>query len=127
MSDSTWWQAAEILDGNGIDLSALHVGLHTASPGRGGSLAAELSGHGYARMDIAALISGITAEGVIVLISPLTFPDPTGSGGTVTHVSLNTASSAGNMRALKALAAPYVWQIGEPPLTFPAAGLSWAF
>lgn len=123
MSDLTYAQAVALM--TAIGTSDWYFALCTASPGKAGSLANELTGHAYARADAAGKLSGITTEGVVVLISPLAFPDPTGSAGTATHIALvDTSSGAADMRAFKALPAPYVWENGAAPLTFPAGGLS---
>lgn len=79
--------------------STVYVGLHTATPGETGSLSNELSGSGYTRQS-ASFGTVTTATDDTVNVSTdadITFGPATGSWGTITHVSIHDAASAGNM------------------------------
>lgn len=71
------------------------VGLSTADPGDDGSGLAEPSGNNYSRVTHntwnAAAGGAATNDGAI------SFPNPSGSWGTVTHVCLFDAASGGNL------------------------------
>ncbi len=79
-----------------------YLGLHTSDPGETGSHTNELVGNGYAR--IAANLSVDTA-GRYHNNAQEEFPIATASWGTVTHVSIEDASSGGNGTYNAALAA----------------------
>ena len=76
--------------------TAVYLGLHTSDPGEAGSTSAEIStsGTAYARQAVtfAAAASGSAASNATV-----TFSAATASWGTITHISINDASTAGNM------------------------------
>lgn len=78
-------------------LTNLYVALHTADPGKSGNQTTnEISYTGYARVAVLRTSSGWTVT--TNSVSPnadVTFPASTGgTGGTVTHVSIGTASSS---------------------------------
>lgn len=73
----------------------IYVALHTADPTDDGSVG-EVVGNGYARQEIA--FSAPTSDGTAykcVNSADVTFPDPTGNWGTITHLSLWDADTAG--------------------------------
>lgn len=70
--------------------STAWVALHSADPGTTTG-ANELSGGGYARVQI----TWSSGSGGTLTCSPITFNHP---AGTITHASLNTASSGGTMK-----------------------------
>lgn len=73
--------------------SALYVGLYTSSPGDDDS-GTEVSGGSYARQTASfAAASG----GSCATDATITFPAATANWGTITHVSVHDASSAGNL------------------------------
>lgn len=73
--------------------SALYVGLYTSSPGDDDS-GTEVSGGSYARQTASfAAASG----GSCSTDATITFPAATANWGTITHVSVHDASSAGNL------------------------------
>ena len=76
--------------------AAVYLSLHTSDPGETGSTGAEIStsSTAYARQAItfAAAASGSAASNATV-----TFSAATASWGTITHIGINDASTAGNM------------------------------
>lgn len=86
--------------------STVYVGLHTADPGETGSTSNELSGLGYTRQS--ASFGTITTIADLVSVSTdanITFGPATGNWGTISHISLHDAASAGNMMFYGALSA----------------------
>ena len=82
--------------------SAVYIGLHTADPTDAGT-GAEVSGNGYARqsMAFAASSSGTASNSAAV-----EFPAASGGNwGTITHIGIYDASSAGNLLFHAALTA----------------------
>lgn len=76
-----------------------YIGLSTADPTDDASGLAEPSGNNYSRVttsgsDWSAASSGATSNATV-----LTFPEASGSWGTVTHFALFDATSGGNMLA----------------------------
>lgn len=80
--------------------STVYVGLFTSSPSEDGS-GTEVSGGSYARQSGAFTTSGNTAT----TSAAIEFPTATGSWGTITHIGIYDASSAGNLLAYAALTA----------------------
>lgn len=72
--------------------TTVYLSLHTATPGDDGT-GAEVSGGSYARQSFASTISGNAASNT----SAIEFPTATGSWGTVSHVGVWDASTAGNL------------------------------
>ena len=72
----------------------VYVGLHTGSPADDNSGANEITGNGYTRKvaSFAAAASGSASTDATI-----TFDAATGNWGTITHISLYDASSAGNL------------------------------
>lgn len=79
--------------------TAWYIALHTADPGEAGG-GAEVSGGAYARVaaTFSAAASGATSNSGVV-----TFPTATASWGTVTHMAIWDALTAGNMLMYAAL------------------------
>lgn len=101
--------------------SARYVALHTADPTEAGNVG-ELSGNGYARQaatfDVA--VAGVTQNGD----NPISFgPCTTANWGTVTHLSIWDAPSAGNCLWQGPLAASKTVNVGES-LQIPLNGLT---
>ena len=74
----------------------VYISLHTEDPTDDGSKG-EVSGNGYARQEIA--FSAPTSDGTgykCVNSADVTFGDPTGNWGTITHLSLWDTDAAGN-------------------------------
>ena len=80
--------------------STVYVGLFTSSPSEDGS-GTEVSGGSYARQSGAFTTSNNTAT----TSAAIEFPTATASWGTITHIGIYDASSAGNLLAYAALTA----------------------
>lgn len=79
--------------------SALHIALFTAAPSDSGG-GTEVSGGAYARVQVARADAQWTAPGAAGLIdnvNAITFPTATANWGTVTHVGIFDAATAGNL------------------------------
>ena len=75
---------------------SLYLSLHTADPGEAGTqTTSEISYTGYARKAVARSGAGFTVTGnTVVLAADNDFPEMTGgTGGTVTHFGIGSASS----------------------------------
>ena len=72
----------------------VYVGLNTGSPLDNNSGANEVTGNGYTRK-VAAF--GSAAAGSASTNATITFDAATGNWGTITHISIYDASSAGNL------------------------------
>src|SRR6478609_10149150 len=75
---------------------SLYISLHTADPGEAGDqTTSEISYTGYARQAIARSGAGFTVTGnAVVPAADTTFPTSSGgTGGTITHYGIGTASS----------------------------------
>lgn len=104
----------EILDhvfgGNAYSApGTLYVALFTAvSDGEAGTVT-EVSGGGYARQSAAFTVTGNTASNS----ASIEYPTATASYGTVTHVGIYDASSAGNLMAYASLTASKAIDTGD--------------
>lgn len=75
-----------------------HLALLTASPGETGSLAAEVSGSGYARVDLASKMTAtVLGTGLCTNSAALAFAASGGDWGAITHVAVCDAASGGNV------------------------------
>jgi len=81
----------------------IYVGLSTADPLDSGSGLAEPSGNGYARVATSSASWTTSSSGSLSNASDISFPQATGSWGTITHFALFDAASSGNMLAHGAL------------------------
>jgi hypothetical protein len=101
-SFSDYWEN-EILDhlfGKGnYTPPTIYVGLSTAEPGDDGSGLSEPSGDGYARVQTSGSDWNAASGGQLDNANDITFPEATGSWGTVTHFALFDAASGGSMLA----------------------------
>lgn len=90
--------------------STLYLALHTASPAEDGS-GAEVSttGTAYARQTVAFTVSGNTAT----TSAAVEFATATANFGTVTHVGVWDASTAGNLIAYAALTSSKTIETGD--------------
>jgi hypothetical protein len=99
--------------------------LFTANPAEDAS-GAEVTGGSYARVQISRAAGSWTApsQGAdaaeVENVDPFTFPAPTASWGTVTHVGLMDALTAGNLLYYGALTTPRVVPSGAEPPEFAA-------
>ena len=103
----------EILDhvfgGNAYTAPAtLYLALFTSNPDEDGS-GTEVSGTSYARTSVAFTVSGNTASNT----AAVEFPTAGGSWGTVSHVGIYDASSAGNLMAYAALTTSKAIESGD--------------
>lgn len=80
--------------------SAVYVALFTSNPAEDGS-GTEVSGGGYARQAGSFSVTGNTAT----TTAAIEYPTATADYGTVTHVGIYDASTAGNLLAYAALTA----------------------
>lgn len=86
----------------GTNLTAptnIYIAAFTASPTDAGN-AGEVSGNGYARIQVAATTANWSAHGTggpSSNVNDITFAAATGNWGTVTHVARFDASTGGNM------------------------------
>lgn len=88
--------------------STLYVALYTAAPGETGG-GTELSGSGYARQTAAFTTSGNTTSNS----AAIEFPTATAAWGTITHVGVFDASTAGNLLVYTALTASKTIDSGD--------------
>lgn len=79
--------------------AAVYLGLYTSAPSDAGG-GTEVSGAGYARQ---AITFSAASGGAISNTAAVQFTATGGSYGTVTHVGIFDASSAGNLLAWKAI------------------------
>ena len=73
--------------------TAWYIGLFTADPTDTGSAATELTGSGYSRTAVTFSVSGNTATSS----GAVEFDAATGTWGTISHIGIFDAASAGNM------------------------------
>lgn len=73
--------------------AVVYVGLHTADPTDDGS-GTEVSGGSYART---AVTFGAPSNGVSTNSADVEFPQASGTWGTITHIGIWDASSAGDL------------------------------
>ena len=88
--------------------ATLYLGLFTSNPNEDGS-GTEVSGGGYVRQSVAFTISGNTASNT----AAVEYPTATANYGTVTHVGIYDASSAGNLIAYAALTSSKTIETGD--------------
>ena len=90
--------------------ATLYLALFTANPNEDGSgTEVSTSGTAYARQSVAFTISGNTASNT----AAVEYPTATASYGTVSHVGIYDASSAGNLIAYAALTSSKSIEIGD--------------
>jgi hypothetical protein len=77
----------------------IYVGLSTADPTDNASGLAEPSGNGYTRVQTSGTDWNTASGGSLSNANDITFPEATGSWGTVTHFALFDAASGPNMLA----------------------------
>lgn len=89
-----------LFNGAAFSIGTLYVGLYTAAPTDAGG-GTEVSGNGYARVAVTCNTTNFptTNDGVIENGVTFNFPTPTGNWGTVTHIGLFDAATAGNLLA----------------------------
>lgn len=77
----------------------IYVGLSTADPTDDATGLAEPSGNAYARVATSGANWNAASSGTIDNANDITFPEASGSWGTLTHFVLFDAASGGNMLA----------------------------
>lgn len=81
----------------------IYVGLSTAEPLDDSSGLAEPSGNAYARVSTTGTDWNTASGGALDNANEITFPEATGSWGTITHFALFDAATGSNMLAYGAL------------------------
>lgn len=90
--------------------STLYLALHTATPDEDGSgTEVSTSGTAYARQTVAFTVSGNTAT----TSAAVEYPTATANFGTVSHVGIWDASTAGNLIAYAALTSSKAIETGD--------------
>jgi hypothetical protein len=116
--------------------ATVYVGLLTAAPSDTGG-GTEVTGGSYARASVTSSLanwagtqaSGSTTastgtNGTTSNNNAITFPVPTANWGTITHLAIYDAASAGNLLFWSALTASKTVNSGDAAPSFPAAALS---
>jgi len=116
--------------------ATVYVALLTAAPSDTGG-GTEVSGGSYARVAVASSLAnwaGTQAAASTTASSgtggttsnngAITFPAPTANWGSVTHMAVYDASSAGNLLWYSALTTAKTVNSGDPAPSFPAASLT---
>jgi hypothetical protein len=93
----------------------IYVGLSTADPTDDGSGIAEPSGNGYARVQTSASDWNTASGGAIDNANAITFPEATGSWGTISHFFLIDSDTGGNMLAHGSLGTSKAIGSGDTP------------
>lgn len=118
--------------------TVLAVALYTAAPGETGG-GTEVAGGAYARVQNNPLdanwngthgnTTGVSSGtgGVVSNAGVLTFPTPTANWGTITHMAILDAATAGNFLVHGALTTAKTVNNGDPAPTFPATTLALTF
>ena len=107
--------------------TTVYVSLHTADPTKAGLHTAEVSGGSYTREAVTFGAPSTNGSGDTsterTLNSLLSWAQATADWGTVTHIGVEDASTAGNMLAFGPLTSSKVVQNGDT-FTIPANNLS---
>lgn len=101
-------------------LTELYVSLHTSDPGEGGDQTTnEISYTGYARVAVDRDNTGWTVSGNSVSpVSDVVFGEMSGgSGGTVTHFGIGTASSGSGVLLYSGTVTPNISVTSSPAVT----------
>jgi len=101
MSFSDYWENAVLnhIFGKSVYTPPenIYVGFSTQDPLDDDSGLAEPSGNGYARVSTSPSDWSEAAAGIITSVADITFPQPSGSWGLISHVALFDAASGGNI------------------------------
>lgn len=109
--------------------TTVYLSLHTSDPGETGSLSGEIttSGSAYARISLATKMNATdSSTGVSENNTTITFGPATTDWGTVTHVAISDASTAGNMLMKGPLSTAQTATIGQS-IQFTSGQLSATF
>ncbi|MCX6559848.1 MAG: hypothetical protein NTZ26_04975 [Candidatus Aminicenantes bacterium] len=104
-------------------LPTAYLALSTADPTDAGTGLAEPSGNNYSRKQTAAADWNAASSGSIANANDLSFPEASGSWGTITHFAIFDAASGGNMLAHGSLTASKAVGAGDV-LKFAAGNLT---
>ncbi len=113
----------EIVGKTSFTMPTAYVALFVGDPLDTGAGGAEVSGNNYARVSTAGGDWNAAASGSIDNANAVTFPQASGSWGTVDYFALYDASSAGNLLASGALDTSKAVGNGDTP-EFAAAALA---
>lgn len=113
MSALTDYQENALLDY--IFSSTTYWALSTTTPSDDGTNVTEPSGSGYARVTVAASSMSDAASGAIDNSAIVSFPEATGSWGTVTYLVIYDAASGGNALMYFELTTSKAISSGEMP------------
>ena len=102
----------------------LYIAVSTADPTDAGTGVAEPLGNGYARIATASSDWQRT-DNVVDNVNELSFPEATGSWGTLTHIAIFDAASGGNMIAHAALGTSKAIAANET-LRFPVGNITFS-
>lgn len=80
--------------GSAYTQPSLYIALSTADPGEAGTGLAEPTGNAYARV---AFSDWSRTDNTVSNASNVTFPEATGSWGTITHFAVVDAATSGNV------------------------------
>lgn len=98
--------------------TTLWVALYTAVTNAEAGTGTEVSGGNYARVEVTSAF-GTASGGQVTNTTSVVFPNPSANWGTITHIGIRDASTAGNaVTALKALVSPVTIDAGESPPGF---------
>jgi len=101
--------------------SAIYVALLTAAPSDSGG-GTEVTGGSYARVAVSQLDAQWNApsagNGLFSNVNNITFPAPTANWGTITHMAIFDASTAGNMLIWGPLGISKTVNNGDPAPAF---------
>ncbi len=113
----------QIVGKTDFTMPTAYVALFVGDPLDTGAGGAEVSGNNYARVSTAGGDWNAAASGSIDNANAVTFPQASGSWGTVDYFALYDASSAGNLLASGALDTSKAVGSGDTP-EFAAAALA---
>src|SRR4030042_4803884 len=126
MSFADFWELEildHILNDGAYTAPTIYVGLSTADPGDDAATLAEPSGNGYARVATACATWNAASAGSKTNGTAITFPEASGSWGTISHVCLFDADTSGNLLASGALTGSVAVTTGQIP-RFSASALT---
>jgi hypothetical protein len=89
--------------------TTVYVGLYTNNPAEDNS-GTEVSGGSYARQSLSVTTA---SGGVVTNSADVSFPQATGSWGTISHLAIFDAVTSGNMLMYTALASSKVIETGD--------------
>ena len=98
--------------------TTLWMALYTAVIDAEAGTGTEVSGGNYSRVQVTSAF-GAPSNGTLINTASITFPVPSANWGTITHVGIRDASTAGNaVTIIKALSTPVTINGGDSPPGF---------